>query len=144
MIKVIIVPGTKREINLDSSACISEILTHLNLGLRENQAIFAKGAKIEPKDFNQENLHDGVIIIASGARAEAPTPKLKAVMKFLRARGFEKSSGGKGDHIKFKNKNGEMIILNPDNRDKQHLDLGCAKSLAKTFNMNLVQLYAAV
>lgn len=39
---------------------------------------------------------------------------------------------------------GKALILNPDNRDKQMLDLGSAKSLAVVFGFLLVELYGAI
>ena len=144
MIKLIFVPGQSIELDISPGMSVSDILSIAGVELKENQAVAVGSSIVSKEDFDNVHVLDGYLIIATGAKGGAPTPKIRKVRKFLKNRGFSECSGGKGDHIKYKNSNGEAVILNPDNRDKQVLDLGSAKSLAAAFGFSLVELYAVV
>lgn len=139
--------GLKKEIDLPHGSSISKILEYLDIDLSERYVVFSDEKEIESSDFDKEFTHNGVIVISygTGASGSAPTPKIKNVIKFLKKNNYEKIKGGKGDHMKFKNNvNNTIVILNPDNNDSKHLDLGSAKSLAEKLNMNLVELYREI
>lgn len=141
MIKVLQI-GSKRVIDLPRDSSISEVLKHMQQNLLNRQSVFSDGKEIPRTSFDIKGTHNETISIASSSTSEAPTPKVKKTIKYLKTIGFNNiSGGGKGDHLKFKNSKNETIILNPDNRDKQYLDLGSTKSLAKFLDMKMHDLF---
>ena len=140
-VKIIRAPGTTTDVDVDHALSINEILHSAGIEIdHEVESVFCGNGKVTKENMGKVHITDGVIIIAKGARGEAPTPKLKAAIKFLISNGFEMEPAN-GDHIKFRRPNFPTIILNPDNSDKKHIDLGSAKSLAKAFNLTLSELY---
>jgi predicted RNA binding protein YcfA (HicA-like mRNA interferase family) len=141
MIKIVIFPGSVIEVDLPSGHSISEILDVAQIDVDESQSVFVGRSKVSHADFDKIHVIDGYVIVAKGVRGEVPTPKVRKVVKFLKVQGFSLVSGGKGDHMKFKNLAGETVIINRDNRDKQVVCLGSVKSLSGIFNLSPVQLF---
>lgn len=140
-VKVIKVPGTTTEVEVNHSLSVNELLHSIGLEINhEIESVFVGNSRVVKEDMEKTYIIGGVIIIAKGARGEVPTPKLKSATEFLTNIGYVKESAN-GDHIKFKKANFTTIILNSDNSDKKHIDLGSAKSLAKAFNLTLSELY---
>ncbi len=83
------------------------------------------------------------ITISRCTRAEAPTPKVKSAIKFLKNQGYTQRPG-KGDHLVFNYPNSKPIVINPDKRDKKHIDLGSAKKMAEVFGESLHTLYEKI
>ncbi|WP_339673640.1 hypothetical protein [Dasania marina] len=144
MVELIIIPGKRIQLDIDVGESIASILEYADISLNENQSVFIAKNKVPETDYHKVHVLDGIVIIASGTKGYAPTPKWKSTIKYLKSKGFEKVVGGKGDHEKFQDPNGNTIIINRDNTDKQHICLGSAKSLASAFNMNIVQLFAEI
>jgi len=143
-IKIIRVPGTAIDAEVDYQLSIGEILNEVGISINhEIEAVFVGNNKVSKESITNTYIIGGVIIIAKGARGEAPTPKLKEAIAFLTNRGFIKEQA-KGDHIKFTKPKFPTIILNPDNRDRKHICLGSAKSMAKAFRLTLSELYKEV
>jgi len=141
-IKIIRIPGATVELEVEIGKTLESILIEANISIDfSKQALMVGSNKVQESEVNNIKNIEGVIIISTGAKGHAPTPKIKSVIKYLKSRGYIEN-GGKGDHRKFSNQKGEVIVLNPDNRDQKHLDLGSAKSLAKALGLNLTTLYA--
>lgn len=139
--KVIKVPGTTIEVEVNNSPSINELLHSIGVEINhETESVFVGNGRVVKEDMGKTHMIGGVLIIAKGARGEVPTPKLKSATEFLINNGYVKESAN-GDHIKFKKSNFPTIIINSDNNDKKHIDLGSAKSLAKAFNLTLSELY---
>lgn len=106
----------------------------------ESEGVFQAGKAIQENELNSVPASEEPIIIARGVRGEAPTPLYRTAIRYLRQRDYVEH-GGKGDHKKFTARNGSIVILNSDKRDKKHLDMGSAKSLAKHLGVSFGKLH---
>lgn len=138
--RIVLVPGREIEVEFSKGESIEQVLKRYHIEINfENQALPLGGVNIEAYDIRRVLLSKELLVIASGARGEAPTPLVKSAIKYLIKHVFTER-GGKGDHRKFTNDNGDIVVLNPAKNDHKHLDLGSSKSLATFLEVPLRRL----
>lgn len=142
--KIINAPGGIADIEFTQGETIGQILEKYEIEIDfEKQALSLGGTRVCQDQLDHTELTASPIIIARGARGEAPTPLVKSAVKYLKNLGYIEG-GGKGDHRKFTSDSGAIVILNPAKNDHKHLDLGSAKGLAKHFGVSLGNLYTKI
>jgi predicted RNA binding protein YcfA (HicA-like mRNA interferase family) len=126
-LKIIRIPGKTILVEMGKGKTLKSILDSAGIAIDfSSQALYIDNTRISEKDIDNICNINSDIVIAMGAKGQAPTPKMKNVIKHIISLGY-KENGGKGDHRKFTNPDGKMIVLNADKNDHKHLDLGSSK-----------------
>jgi hypothetical protein len=81
---------------------------------------------------------------ASRPVGESQTPTLKDIQRYLRSIGAVFIGHGKGDHEKWKLRDGTVVILNAARRHRKEVDFASLKALAEALGLNITQLAKAI
>jgi len=110
-----------------------------------SMVVFHDGADLSPEQAAVTELSARTeisakpVLLVWSITGHIPTPKLLPTIKYLEDLGFTRSRGEE-NQIRFTSPNGQVITLNPDNRDSEHLDLSSATRLANALGMALADL----